>query len=164
MKKTSLLILILVVTFQLSNAYAVADSPETVSNDPNSSFVEPETATEGLEADNSTAEITNSSGLVSGRDQDIMAGVSPVQAVSPVKGVEAFNPITLEPYAGYSEPQLRTKPAYMQSYNKGARKNRNSVKKNIFIITAVNAIIVTGVSSMLMKSGNSNYKTGAAGI
>ncbi len=164
MKKTSLLLIILAVIFQFSSAYAGSDSPETVSNDPDITCVEPETATEGHVADNATAEITNSSGLMSDRSQDILAGVSPIQAASAVKSVEVSYPINMQLNAGYSEPQLRTKPAYMQSYNQNARKNRNSVKKNIFIITAVNAIIVTGVGSILMKSDNNNYKIGGAGI
>jgi hypothetical protein len=164
MKKTSLLLTLLVVTFLFSNAYAGSDSPEILSDNANSESIEMGTGTNLPEADNTTAEITSSSALISDEKQDALAGLTPIQAVIPVQSVELSYPITLEHFAGYSEPQLRTKPAYMQSYNQSARKNRSFLKKNIFIITAVNAIIATGVGTMLMKSDNDNYKIGAAGI
>jgi hypothetical protein len=164
MKKTSFLLILLLVTFHFSNAFAVADSPEIVSDNTNSEILESVTGTSLPEADNATAEIIHSAVTPSDGNQDALAGLLPIQAVSPVHSAEISHSLALEHYAVYSEPQLRTKPAYMQSYNQGARKNRNSLKKNIFIITAVNAIIATGVGTMLMKSDNNNYKIGAAGI
>lgn len=164
MKQTSLFLIILVAVFQFSNASAGPDSPEIISENSDREILVAETGTNLPEADNITAEITSSSGLNSDDNQESLAGLTPIQAVIPVQSVELSYPIAVEHFAGYSEPQLRTKPAYMQSYNQSARKNRSFLKKNIFIITAVNAIIATGVGTMLMKSDNNNYKIGAAGI
>jgi len=164
MKKTSLLLLNLIFIFQFSNVHARPDFPEIVSDNTDREVLVAKTETNLPVADNATLEITHISVLLSDEKQDALAGMTPIQVASPVQSAEASYPITLEHYAGYPEPQLRTKPAYMQSYNQGARKNRNSVKKNIFIITAVNAIIITGVGSIMMKSDTNNYKIGAAGI
>jgi len=164
MKTTNFLPAMLALMLLVSSAYAVTDSPETVPGEANNNCMEAETETTVPNENKAAAEITSSTLLISAENTDAEASLSLIHAVSPVQGIEISHPAAVEHYAGYSEPQLRTKPAYMQSYNQNGRKNRNSVKKNIFIITAVNAIIIGGVSSMLVKSDNNNYKIGGAGI
>jgi hypothetical protein len=92
-----------------------------------------------------------------------LVGSSLMLPIGIIAAVDQSSTKNTEQFSGIADPQLRSDPAYMKGLTTEAQKmKRKSIRKNLLIGIAVQAVVATAVGTTLSRSDNA--RIGMSGL